>query len=116
MRAIAAGLNDQKALRGQARAERFEAQATQNLVVSGVLVLILLLVWLWLILRLTGRLSMLTTALDGLSQGAVTPSALPDVQVIARRKRSLLGGLARAVLPSATAWRTARRSTISASA
>ncbi len=98
VRAVAAALNDQNALRGEARGERFEAQATQNLVVSGVLVLILLLVWLWLILRLTGRLSMLTTALDGLSQGTVTPSALPDVQVIARRKRSLLGGLARAVL------------------
>ncbi len=98
VRTVAAALNDQMALRSEAREKRFEAQAIRNAVVSGVLVLILLLAWLRLILRLTGRLSMLTTALDGLSQGAVTPAALPDVQVIARQRRSLLGDLARAVL------------------
>jgi two-component system sensor histidine kinase/response regulator len=98
VRAVAAGLNDQMELRIQAREKSFQAHAILSAVIGGVLVLILLLTWLRLGLRLTGRLAMLTSALDGLSRGVMTPEALPDVRVIAGRKRSLLSDLSRAVL------------------
>jgi hypothetical protein len=67
-------------------------------VIGGLLILMLIVIWLRLIMRLTGRLSMLTSALDGLSEGVLTPKSLPDVQVIAEKRGSLLGDLARAVL------------------
>jgi two-component system sensor histidine kinase/response regulator len=77
--------------------KNFQTHAIQNVVIGGLLILMLIVIWLRLIMRLTGRLSMLTSALDGLSEGVLTPKSLPDVQVIAERG-SLLGDLARAVL------------------
>lgn len=98
VRVIAAGLNEQMARRSAAREKNFQTHAIQNIVIGGILILMLLLVWLSLILHLTGRLSMLTSALDGLSEGVLTPEKLPDVRLIAEKRGSLLGDLARAVL------------------
>lgn len=98
VRIVAASLNDQMAQRSAAREKNFQTHAIQNVVIGGLLILMLIVIWLRLIMRLTGRLSMLTSALDGLSEGVLTPKSLPDVQVIAEKRGSLLGDLARAVL------------------
>ena len=98
MRTVAAGLSDQMALRSEAREKSFQAHAIQNAVVGGMLLLVLMLIWGRLILRLTGRLSTLTSALDGLSRGAVNPETLPDVRSMADHKNSLLSDLAKAVI------------------
>ncbi|MBR7793974.1 PAS domain S-box protein [Undibacterium sp. FT147W] len=98
VRIIAAGLNDQMAQRSATRERNFQTHAIRNIVIGGLLIMMLIIVWLRLITRLTGRLSMLTSALDGLSEGVLTPKLLPDVQVIAEKRGSLLGDLARAVL------------------
>jgi len=98
VRIVAASLNDQMAQRSAAREKNFQTHAIRNIVIGGLLILMLIVIWLRLIMRLTGRLSMLTSALDGLSEGVLTPKSLPDVQVIAEKRGSLLGDLARAVL------------------
>ena len=98
VRAVTAVINDQIALRSEAREKSFQAHTIRNAAVGGVLLLLLILVWLALILRLTGRLSTLTTALDDLANGAVNPDTLPDVRILAEQKSSLLRGLAHAVL------------------
>lgn len=98
VRIVAASLNDQMAQRSATREKNFQTHAIQNVVIGGLLILMLIVIWLRLIMRLTGRLSMLTSALDGLSEGVLTPKSLPDVQVIAEKRGSLLGDLARAVL------------------
>ena len=98
VRTVAAGLSDQMALRSEAREKSFQAHAIQNAVVGGMLLLVLMLIWGRLILRLTGRLSTLTSALDGLSRGAVNPETLPDVRSMADHKNSLLSDLAKAVI------------------
>ena len=84
--------------RGKAREDGFRARTIQNALVGGLLVLALLAIWVRMILRLTGRLSTLTSALDELSEGAVDPQALPDVRSMAAQKSSLLSDLAHAVL------------------
>lgn len=98
VRIVAASLNDQMAQRSATREKNFQTHAIRNIVIGGLLILMLIVIWLRLIMRLTGRLSMLTSALDGLSEGVLTPKSLPDVQVIAEKRGSLLGDLARAVL------------------
>lgn len=98
VRTIAAGINKQIAERNATREKNFQEHAIRNLVTGGVLLLILILLWLRVILRLSNRLSMLTLALDRLSEGVMGPETLPDVRVIAQNRGSLLGDLARAVL------------------
>ena len=98
VRILAAGLNDQMELQSEVREQDFEAQAIQHAAIGGVLLLLLILIWLRLILRLTGRLSVLTSALDALSKGQLNPETLPDVRTMAEQKNSLLRNLADAVL------------------
>ena len=98
VRAVAARINEQMTLRSEAREKSFQAHTIRNAVIGGVLLLLLLLIWLRLILRLTGRLSTLTSALDALSKGAVDPQTLPAVRTMADHTSSLLSDLARAVL------------------
>ena len=98
VRSVAAGLNDQMALRSAAREKSFQAHTIRNAVIASVLMLVLVLVWLRLILRLTRRLSLVTTTLDELSRGAVNPQTMPAVRALANYKNSLLSNLAHAVL------------------
>ncbi len=98
VRAVAVGLNEQMAVRSEAREKSVQAQTMQNAVIGGVLMLMLTLVWLRLILRLTGRLSTLTSALDELSKGVVNPQALPSVRLLAESRSGLVSDLAHAVL------------------
>ena len=97
-RAIATSVGDRSEQRSKEREERFGARTLQNAVVGGILVLVLMAIWVYMILRLTGRLSTLTSALDELSQGSVNPQALPDVRRMADQRRSLLSDLSHAVL------------------
>ena len=98
VRVVAAALNEQMARRGVAREKSFEAQSIRNALVGVALMLFLMAAWMVLIARLSGRLSLLTSALDDLSNGVATPQALPDVRALADKKISLLGSLAHAVL------------------
>jgi hypothetical protein len=113
VRIVAANLNDQMAQRNATREKNFQTHAIQNVVIGGLLILMLIVIWLRLIMRLTGRLSMLTSALDGLSEGVLTPKSLPDVQ-----KEAVCWVIWRVpCLPFARpVWRTAKRSMILVSA
>ena len=97
-RAVAIAVSERAEQRGTAREDGFRARTIQNALVGGLLVLALLVIWVRMILRLTGRLSTLTSALDELSTGMVNPQALPAVRRMAERKSSLLSDLAHAVL------------------
>jgi two-component system, sensor histidine kinase and response regulator len=98
VRVAAAAINEQMTLRSDAREKGFQTHTIRNAVIGGVLMLMLMGVWLRLILRLTGRLSTLTSALDALSKGALDPQTLPGVRALADQKSSLLSDLAHAVI------------------
>ena len=97
-RLIAIEAGDKAAQRNEARDAFIQKHAVQNAVVGGVLVLVILVVWVILILRITNRLFTLTSALNALSRGEVTPPELPAVYAITQQRVSLMGDLARAVL------------------
>ncbi|MDT8998301.1 PAS domain S-box protein [Paucibacter sp. APW11] len=98
VRAVAAKLNEQMERRSATREESLHVHLIQNAIVGGVLVACLIVIWAWLMLRLTGRLSAITSALDALSKGAVNPPTLSQVRQLADQRRSLLTDLAHAVL------------------
>ncbi len=98
VRVVAAGINDQMAQRSEARERSFQAHTIKNAVIGGVLMMMMMAAWVLLILRISNRLSTLTSALGDLAKGHVNPLSLPGVQVMSREKGSLLSNLANAVL------------------
>ncbi len=97
-RAAAIAVSERTELRSNARDATFRSRSVQNAAVGGLLVVILMLIWVSMILRLTTRLSKLTTSLDALAEGNLNPVALPEVRHLAEQNSSLLSDLSRAVL------------------
>ena len=82
----------------EAREQALEQHATRTALLGGALVVALILIWAMAMLNLTRRLSLLSTALGALARDEVDPETLPAVRTLADQRRSVLHGMAHAVL------------------
>jgi PAS domain S-box-containing protein len=96
--AIADAVAVEAARAGEMQAAAFQRHAARVTVFGGFLVGVLLLLWFLAARWLTGRLSQISAALQDLSDGNADPSSLPVIEKIVSDRRSILGGLAKAVV------------------
>ena len=95
----------------EAREQAFLQHAIRNAVLGAALIAALIVVWIIALQRLTSRLSLLTSALDGLARGEFDPDTLGTVRTIAEQPGRELRELAGAVLAfrdTSIAYRTAQ--------
>ena len=96
--AIAAAVSTAAATRGESQARLFEQHAVRIAVIGGVLVATLMACWFAFVAWTARRLSGITSALQSLADGNADPPSMPLVEAIGRNPRSVLRGMAEAVL------------------
>jgi len=96
--AIAAAVSTDAVARGESQARLFEQHAVRIAVIGGVLVAMLMACWFAFVAWTARRLSGITSALQSLADGNVDPPSMPLVEAIGNNPRSVLRGMAEAVL------------------